>query len=122
MKFSTVVLGAIGIAVYFASGHSVAIAVLVAFGAPAINFALFFGANYARAGKRLADKETVRRLGVLNHLRHYYITSHDGISSEMMSGLAWPPLDWLDAQLARFGEPWSAREALNSPSRAAVAS
>lgn len=48
--------------------------------------------------------EAQRREGVVGQLRTVYVLSHDGISSELMAGLAWPPADWMNEQLANLGE------------------
>lgn len=52
------------------------------------------------------NNEQRRRHALLLQLRTLYIASHDGISSELMSGLAWPPEDWLNEKLEEYGETW----------------
>lgn len=47
--------------------------------------------------------------GVLNQLRALWINSHDGISPEMMSGLEWPPENWLNEKLKTYGKEWRVR-------------
>lgn len=42
-----------------------------------------------------------RRLVQLSQLRQLYILSHDGISPELMAGLAWPPENWLNDELKK---------------------
>lgn len=48
--------------------------------------------------------EDQRRSNLLQGLRNQFIASHDGISSEMMAGMAWPPDDWMNEQLEKLGE------------------
>lgn len=63
----------------------------------------------AEAAKQLADKaaEVERRDGVLQMLRDYYRMSNDGISTEIIMGKAWPPDDWMNAQLQKDGETFN---------------
>ena len=50
--------------------------------------------------------EQLRRKQILAKLRETYILSHDGISPELMSGVAPLPKEWVEQQLAKMGENW----------------
>ena len=54
----------------------------------------------------LIAAEQLRRKQILAKLRETYILSHDGISPEMMSGVAPLPKEWVEQQLAKLGETW----------------
>jgi hypothetical protein len=47
-----------------------------------------------------------QRMELLAELRNLWIASHDGISSEMLAGLEWPPEQWLNDQLFKYRQPW----------------
>lgn len=55
------------------------------------------------------DDKRGERAQMLTRLTQLYINSHDGITSEMMSGLELPPAEWLNAQLERYGADWRVR-------------
>jgi hypothetical protein len=63
-------------------------------------------ANRTKLGDEITEVERLRRTQLLSTLRNYYILSHDGITSEMMAGLEWPPEDWINQQLDRYRENW----------------
>ena len=50
--------------------------------------------------------ELTRRRMLLEKLRTLWIASHDNISSKMMTGIEWPPEEWLNQELADMGEAW----------------
>jgi len=52
------------------------------------------------------QKPTPDQKAFLSQLTHLYIMSHDGISSEMMSGLQLPPEDWLNEKLQLYKKAW----------------
>lgn len=52
-----------------------------------------------------SDK-SARRRELLNKITQLYIASNDGISSEMMAGLEFPPAEYLNAELEKLGESW----------------
>ena len=54
--------------------------------------------------------ELARRGVVLAQLRNLYVLSHDGISPEMMAGLAPLPREWVEQQLSNMGEQWRQSE------------
>ncbi len=54
--------------------------------------------------RKKAEQE--RRRLILSQLRQLYILSHDGISAEMMSGVAPLPKDWVEQKLKERGETW----------------
>ena len=59
-----------------------------------------------QAATSTTQTEQLRRKQLLSQLRQLYILSHDGISAEMMSGLAPLPKDWVEKQLEARGETW----------------
>ena len=58
----------------------------------------------ARGQPQSQDGELVRRRILLEKLRNLWIASNDGISSEMLAGLEWPPKEWLNQKLGEMGE------------------
>ena len=54
----------------------------------------------------ITKAEQTRRHQILMQLRQLYILSHDGISSEMMAGVAPIPKEWVEQQLQQRGETW----------------
>lgn len=46
---------------------------------------------------------------MLRQLTQLYITSHDGISAEMLAGLELPRAEWLNEQLEKYGANWRVR-------------
>jgi hypothetical protein len=52
------------------------------------------------------QSEQVRRRRILSRLRQLYILSHDGISSEMIAGIAPLPKAWTEQKLKEMGESW----------------
>ncbi|RXH13720.1 hypothetical protein EAS56_14080 [Bradyrhizobium guangzhouense] len=54
--------------------------------------------------------EAEKRNAVIQRLVGYYISSHDGISPEIMAGIALPPTDWLDQQLANLHQNWRMKD------------
>lgn len=52
------------------------------------------------------EAEQSRRRLILSQLRQLYLLSHDGISPEMMSGVAPLPKDWVEQKLNERGETW----------------
>jgi len=55
---------------------------------------------------KITQAEQTRRRQILVQLRQLYILSHDGISSEMMAGVAPIPKEWVEKQLQQRGETW----------------
>src|SRR5579859_6941407 len=51
--------------------------------------------------------EDLRRYKVLNALRIEYILSHRDLPSQILAGIDWPPLEWINRRLAELGEPWT---------------
>lgn len=56
------------------------------------------------------EKEREARIAERAHLvaklTNKYMLSHDGITSDMGSGLQLPPIDWLNDELAKQRKPW----------------
>lgn len=52
------------------------------------------------------EAEHQRRRLILSQLRQLYILSHDGLSSEILSGVAPLPRDWVEQKLKERGETW----------------
>ncbi|HEY2919923.1 MAG TPA: hypothetical protein VGK77_13135 [Candidatus Binatia bacterium] len=91
-------------------------AILVALG----GFGHFYFGKQIDAEKQRAEKQTqeqqaiisvtqaeqLRRRQILSQLRQLYILSHDGVSAEMMSGVAPLPKDWVEQKLKERGETW----------------
>lgn len=50
--------------------------------------------------------DNARRHALLSQLRELYKLDNDGLSPELMSNLAWPPMEWLNAKLERRGLLW----------------
>ena len=53
-----------------------------------------------------ARSENARRHALLSQLSELYKLDADGLSPELMSNLAWPPMEWLNAKLERRGLLW----------------
>lgn len=54
-----------------------------------------------------ASLETLeQQRAFLRQLTQLYISGHDNISSEMLSGLELPPDDWLNKELQKYGKSW----------------
>ncbi|TGN82059.1 hypothetical protein EOW77_0026775 [Bradyrhizobium yuanmingense] len=66
-------------------------------------------ASPSMIAQRAKDEEERRRNSLLSNLRQLYILSHDGLSSELLAGLAWPPDEWTNTELAKRGEPYQIR-------------
>ncbi len=58
------------------------------------------------AAAAITQAEQNRRGQILAQLRQLYILSHDGISSEMIAGVAPIPKEWVEQQLQQRGETW----------------
>jgi hypothetical protein len=52
------------------------------------------------------EAEQQRRRLILAQLRQLYILSHDGLSAEILSGVAPLPKDWVEQKLKERGETW----------------
>ena len=52
------------------------------------------------------EAEQQRRRLILSQLRQLYILSHDGLSAEILSGVAPLPKDWVEQKLKERGETW----------------
>ncbi len=50
--------------------------------------------------------EDAKRHAILNRFRELYKLSTDGLSPELIAGLAWPPIEWLNEKLDNSGESW----------------
>lgn len=50
--------------------------------------------------------DKARNHAQLYQLRELYKLDHDNLPPELMSGLAWPPVEWLNEKLARQGAMW----------------
>jgi hypothetical protein len=48
----------------------------------------------------------MRDIEYLKELRQKWILDHDGISSDMLAGLEWPPESWLNEQLRVANQPF----------------
>ncbi len=57
-------------------------------------------------GEIRKEAEQQRRRLILSQLRQLYILSHDGLSAEMLSGIALLPKDWVEQKLKERGETW----------------
>jgi hypothetical protein len=55
---------------------------------------------------RLRQKQASDRAALMGKLRTQYILSHSGITPELAAGNAWPPQDWVNAELEKLGEDW----------------
>jgi hypothetical protein len=73
-----------------------------------LGFAWYSAASNAHSEAKKAQMAS--RAAVLQRLTNYYMTTRDNISSEMMAGLALPPTDWLDAQLAAMHQDWRMKD------------
>lgn len=74
--------------------------------------AIYYAADQAwKADTAIKDgakqSELVRRSTVVAQLRNYYMLSHDGLSTELVAGMAWPPDEWMNQQLGQLGETWT---------------
>ena len=58
------------------------------------------------ASAAITQAEKTRRQQILAQLRQLYILSHDGVSSEMIAGVASLPKEWVEQQLQQRGETW----------------
>ena len=47
----------------------------------------------------------------LNQLRQLWISSHDGITPEMLAGFEWPPEEWMNRELEKLNEDFRVRVA-----------
>ena len=62
--------------------------------------------TFATLNQNIGPQEQARRSRLLIKLRNLYVLSHDGISPEMMAGLAPLPTEWTEQQLGKMGETW----------------
>jgi len=59
-------------------------------------------------GQEAAERE--RRANVVRQLVERYVLGHDGISTDMRTGLELPPEKWLNAELEHRGHSWRVRD------------
>jgi hypothetical protein len=64
--------------------------------------------------KEIPDSEYQRRYRIVTGLRVKYMVSNQDFRPGFVAGIEWPPIEWINQELAKLGETWTAIRGGNS--------